>query len=134
MKIPDDEPTVVFVIGFSSLQDIESSIPGLLNGLTRIDLSSTMGDLKSSSRFLLWPTKDELLGIDQNTPCLHLVAYARTMKKQVFVVMDSIRCIYPALRGVASHMICSPSSCHDIFNSICGVWMDTDNNTLELFN
>jgi hypothetical protein len=129
MKIENDEPTVVFLIGFSSVQEIDNHIPGLLNGLTKINTSSIMQDIRDGSRFLLYPTGDELLHIAHNAPCIHLVSCARTIHKQVFVVLDTIKCMVPSFRCAASHIICSPSTCQDLF--ACGVWMDIDSCKLE---
>ena len=100
MKIDNNEPTVVFVIGFSSLESIDEDIPGLLAGLTQINVTSKMDAIRQGSRFIVCPTRDELLFIDQNTPCIHLIAYARTMNKQVYVVLDSIQCIVPSLQSI----------------------------------
>ena len=133
MKIDPDEPTVVFLIGFSSMEAINECIPGLLNGLTKINTSSTMDDIRIGSRFLLHPEKDQLLSLDKDCPCIHVITYARSMNKQVFVILDSIECICPPLQSVASHMICSASVCRPFFNQLCGIWINMDSNTFEQF-
>ena len=133
MQIDKDEPTVVFLIGFPSIESIDEDIPGLLAGLTQINVTSKMDAIRQGSRFIVCPIRDELLCIDQNTPCIHLIAYARTMNKQVYVVLDSIQCIVPSLQCVASHIICSASACRHFFNNSCGLWMNIDLNTFELF-
>jgi hypothetical protein len=132
MQIPQDEPTVVFLIGFSSREYIQEVLPGLLDGLYQINTSSNRESINQSNRFILQPTSDELLQINQNSPCIHLVAYARNLKKQVFVIVDSIQCIPPDLRLSASHLICSHEACSN-FLCTSGMWLDMENNTVKYF-
>ena len=129
--IDSTEPTLVFLIGFASLEAINYALPDLLKDCVTINTSNSFHDLQISEKFIICPNKNELLHVGCNNTCNHLIECARTLKKQVYVIIDSIDCIIPSLRVVASHVIVCADLCKPI--GYCGIWLENDKGTFRYF-
>ena len=129
--IDTTKPTLVFLIGFASLEAINDALPDLLKDCATISTSNSFHDLQISEKIVICPNKNELLHVNYNNTCNRLIECARTLKKQVYVVIDSIDCIIPSLRVVASHLIVSADLCKSIGYS--GIWLENDTGAFRYF-
>ena len=128
----DDEPCLVYLVGFSSLEAINIALPNLLNNVTLYNSSITLRDLikqKEPYRYLICPKRGELC--KQETTQNLLIGCARKLKKQVYVMLDSIECAQVSLRGAATCMYFSAESCK-LFSDR-GIMLHLENDTFTYF-